>query len=74
MRKLFGIDVEAFANNISGMMNFLITKKTMDELKEEDACIKMELRATINPVNCERLEMQQGLVAGAIMYKEITGE
>jgi hypothetical protein len=72
MRKLFGFSLEEISAELSKVIAFAVTKKSVKELEDERLKLRQALRNPyLNGTEEETLRIQEGVVCAAIVSKKL---
>ena len=70
MRKLFGFTLEEIGSELSKVVSYMVTKKSMKQLEDERLALRMAMRS-VNGTEEESLRVQEGAVCAAMVSKKL---
>jgi hypothetical protein len=74
MHRLFGFSLEEISAELSKVIAYAVTKKSMKELEDERLKLRQAMRSPfLNGTEEETLRIQEGVVCAAILSKKLGG-
>jgi hypothetical protein len=71
MKKLFGYTIEQLSSQLSEVIKYAVTKD-LKHLHDEQIRVRSQLQLTANPAERKGLQIQEGVLATAIISKKVT--